>query len=425
MPCLESGQRRPEGPVQEESMRTIGASIASTGIGGNRAPAYSYCVKTIPPAHLLRLEQHVTEINRRLGFTFTLENFVTAQMGYERLHETTTETMVSNVLGLIKQLRLPARTLQPFLLSNPTFLRRSPSAVHTQFTTIAAMLGMPWQTYVKRVLKNSRIANATPDTITALIDVLTSELPLTTTTAVAMLRSHTMLLGSSPTTIATNIREAIELLGLSKFDYARFVRRSPGLLSIPASTLQSKIIAFAALFNVHPSAALHALRRAPPLIAMATDTIEHNLQQAASALILSTDTWKRIVIKRPGLAAYRADSILTTVSNIAALFKMPVSDVVSVAAQYPSLLCLSINAFESKLPLILEISHALGFSHTAPDVLREYPLAFTYAPARLEERLLLAKLGLGPRSVMNLLTLANEDAAPLLRRSRAFAQAPT
>jgi len=375
-------------------------------------------VTALPRTHLERLQHHTEEINRRLGFSFTLADFVNANMNYDRLGDAATETLVSNAAGLMRLLKIPAKSLQPFLLSSPTFFRRSPFSVQTQFTDIAALLGMPWRSYVKKVLKAHRIANATPESVNILIDALATELELSPAAVKAILKRHTILLGSNANTLVSNIRTTIDRLNLSKSDYATFVRRAPGLLATPTDTLETKVKTFADIFSIHPATALKALRRSPPLLAMATDTIRNNLHRTATALNIPVHNWSQTVIKKPSLASYRAGTLLSTVSQIASLFKMSAPDVIAIASRFPSLLCISIEAYESKLPLVLKFCRTLGFDYTPAETLRECPLAFTYAPRRLQERLRLAELGLGPRSIMNLLTLANEDAAPLLRRSR-------
>lgn len=373
-------------------------------------------MSSIPDNHRERIACHVKELNRRLGFGFTSSDLDHLIAQAPQLGERATESVVTNVAGLMRLLKLSSSKLQPFLLTVPTFLCRSSTSVQTQFTDNAAVLGLPWRSYVKKVLKNPRIANATPDGVNLLVETLAGELHVERKAAIAMIRRHILLLGSSPETLASNIREAIALLQLQKPIYVKIVKRSPSLMATPATTLLVKVNAFAELFETSPSTAMTVMRRAPQLLAMSPDTIRSNIQASSAALSIRTDTWKKMVLKRPGLAGYRADTLFATVTKMSTQLNMPASEVIAVAERYPAILLLSIAGIRSKLPLVLDVCHALGFRYAASDALRECPLAFTYAPNRLQERLLLAKCGLGPRSIMNLLSLANVDAAPLLRR---------
>lgn len=71
-------------------------------------------MKPIPPNHRARLRQEVDEINSRLGFTLTLPELEHAYQLHPALGETATETLVANVAGLMRLLKLTPKTLQPF-----------------------------------------------------------------------------------------------------------------------------------------------------------------------------------------------------------------------------------------------------------------------------------------------------------------------
>lgn len=316
----------------------------------------------------------------------------------------------------MRLLKLSPTKLQPFLLAVPTFFRRSPSSVQTQFTDNAALIGMPWRSYVKAVLKHHRIANTTPAGVQKLIGTLSSQLDLTPTTVTAMLRCNTQLLASNANTLASNIRDAMAALDLPTKDYAKIAFRMPSLLATPANTLQAKVDAFAALFAIPPVAAIKTMQRAPQTLAMAPETILANIERTAALLNISTDAWRGALLKRPSITGYRPQAVRAAVNDIAVLCGSSANEVISVLLKYPAILGLSTKSMQAKLPHILAVCHALGFNYSPADVLRNCPLAFTYATERLKQRLLLAQLGRGPRSIMNLLSLAEPDAAKLLRQ---------
>lgn len=124
------------------------------------------------------------------------------------------------------------------------------------------------------------------------------------------------------------------------------------------------------------------------------------------------------MLKKPNLIGYRPDHILHTVRETARIFECPPGDVIGIALRHPAILIGRRESFAAKIPLVLELCHALGFRYTAADTLRECPLAYTYATERLQQRLRLAVHGRGPRSIMNLLTLAQNDADRYLRSMR-------
>lgn len=356
-------------------------------------------------------------MNRRLGFTLTLSDLECAYRIDPRLGEAATETVVSNVAGLMRLLSLSPKTLHPFLLAIPPFFRRSPSSAQTQFTDNAALIGMPWKRYVKNVLKHHRIANTTPAGVQNLIATLSFSLATKPASVTAMLRRNIQLLASNADTLADNITAAIALLDLSPQSYAKIATRMPSLLATPALTLQAKVNAFAETFGIPFSAALKVMQRAPQLMAMAPQTILGNIEATAALLAISTETWRATILKRPSITGYRPETIRASVNEIAVLCHSTPHDVIAVLLKYPAIFGLSTKSMQDKLPHILAVCHALGYKYSAADVLRECPLAFTYATERLKQRLRLAQLGLGPATIMNLLSLADVKAAPLLKRS--------
>lgn len=373
---------------------------------------------SIPPSHRNRLLDHVRELDRRVGLTFTIADLEMAYARDKRLAEAATETVVLNAAGLLRLLKLSPQRLKPFLLEAPTFFRRSPHSVQTQFTDIAALLTMPWRSYVAKVIKNRRIANATPEAVEHIISSLMATLALKRPSVTAMLRLHTPLLASSPETLTHNARDAMRLLDVEVTSYARMVARMPGLLATPAATLVEKIEVFARLFGKQPKEALALMQKAPQLLAMAPETIDGNIRDGATLLNLSEDLWRDAIQKRPHLIGYRPETLLTTVEAFADLFNILNDDVRDVAIRYPAILALGVDGVRKKVPLILQICRALDFDYVAADTLKRCPLAYTYAPDRLRSRLRLAELGLGPRSIMNLLSLPEHDAQVLLRKAR-------
>jgi len=372
-------------------------------------------ITAIPRHHKLRLLDH-TETLRRLKFTVTPDDLMAAYVLHPALGTCATKTLHANTAGLLRFLKLKPGALQPCLLAHPSLFRRSPQAVQGNIHHIAGILGLAPRRYVRHFIKYRGLVNVTPSHLHVLIESLQTSLDLDRGDVIAMIRAHVPFLTSNPGTLVRNAHETADALGLPFPDYVKMARRLPGLLAHPAATLRARAEAFAMLLRIDYPTALRALRRAPPLLALSPATIAAHASDGAKALGVDTQTWSRVLLKRPNLCGYPPETLVRTVAELAALFNVSTEQVIGVALRHPAILQRSRSAMEGQVPLVLRLCHALGFPYSAADTFLCCPLAYTYANARLESRCVLAQAGVGPRSIMNLLSLAEQDAQLLLKR---------
>lgn len=364
----------------------------------------------ILPQRKARLLQHIDILNHRLHFRFTLAQMLGAYRISPDLAWAAPETVHAHVAGIMRLLHLPPEKLSPLLLNHPSLFRRTPASVHATIAGTATVLGISFRAHLTNILKHRRLVNVTPTRATTSIDALASGLTIPRNAVLAMLRSMPHLLTFNTDTLLRNAHQAAEALEIPLGDYVRMAIRMPGLLAHPAATLRTRVDAFSKALDVPVTDAIAAFRRNPPLLAMATETIISNINTGAALLGVQRHVWSRILIKRSVLLAYRPAHIQDTVKALSGIFRTTPDEVIGVALRYPAILAGKPATAAAKIPLVLSVCKALGFDYTPLDTLRECPLAYTYATDRLTTRLTLARNGLGPRSIMNLLSLPEADA---------------
>lgn len=373
---------------------------------------------SLPPKKKLRLLEQVDNLNRKLNLSFTYAQLAEIDGTNRQLSDARLDTIHKNLAGLTRFLKLPPATLQKLLLENPTLVRRSAPVIYTSITDVAAILGISKQRHLRNVLRYRRVVQVTPDRAETVIAALSEGLAIPRKQAIGMVNHYPNLLTSRPATIIRNVRDAAEALHVPYETYVTMVARMPGLAAHPPITLRRRIEAIAAIFNVDVAEAVTAMRKMPNLLALSSETIQDRVDRGAALLGVDPVAWAKVLFRRPRLIASKPETIRAVADETARLFGCESEEVIAIGLRHAAILSGSRSTMAAKQPLVLAICQALGFPYTAADTLRFCPLAYTYSQDHLGLRLTLARHSIGPRSIMNLLSLREDDAKALARRHK-------
>lgn len=376
---------------------------------------------TVPTVRVLRYNPHVAfrkpavtddflnkllEGLRACGLEPERETWAKVFATHPYLQSYRPETLARRAAALRRVFIVDKTRFQKLLLGTPRLLRRDPVQIAKNHAAMAARLGMSCMALTRKVVIHKRLADMRVERVNELIGALVSALDLDETTTLLVLKRLPSLICYNPATLIRNGKGGADVLGIAVADYARILPRMPNLLGLPASTLRERVQAFADLLGVPFEAAAAAMRRNPPLFLVAIETIRRNIMGAADVLQLPAASLHPLYLRKPRLLNMPPTTVQRNIAELAALFEMETDEVVGLLIRHPALIGTSPKSMAWKFSVVRDIYRALGFPSDKASTFRTFPLAYTYAEERLQQRLLMAQHGRGPRSVANLLSLA-------------------
>ena len=384
----------------------IGSALG-TRCGG---PHHQGVSTAIPAHHLKRLEDIVDALNRTCKLKLGASDIETIYRYQPAIARSRVDTVTAAVSGLANLFRFPPAKLQRFILTNLHTMRRTPQALFDNHLAMAKWMGVTPKRHRDFLLLYRRLVSVTPKRAEEWVVHVERELALDRETLKKMIRRSPSLFTLNPATISDNVREAAVDLCVPLDQYTAMLPRMPGLACHPSASIKERCDRFASAFGIPFPLAARTMMKIPPLLAMRPDTLDDNVRSLAKLLNLDEASVRAMALRKPGILVYKPVSLLQNVQDIAKRFSADAASVIETARTYPAILTNSPATMHAKMPLVLAICHELGFDYSAACTLRHCPLAYTYASERLEQRLAMAQHGLGPRSIMNLLSLAQPKA---------------
>lgn len=329
----------------------------------------------------------------------------------ERLRERSPVSVAAIVRGSAATLGVSLGEWLSLIPGRSMLLTVQASKVQRQMKELGALLGLDRTGIVRVVRAHPAVLAYGSGNLRRRAMVLRKVVGLPVSVWKRCLRRNPNMMLSKVETVRKLVLGQRKILDLDAKTYAKLVERDPRVLSCGADKLAAIVQGMVAMWGLSPWSARDFIRRRPMMArAGLMTTLDRNLNALAEGFHVPKERLVRAVMSFPPLAYQKPERLLAVVESGARLLGVPRKAMVEAGVRSPSLLARVPGDLGARMRFVKRIAAVVGAEVTATEVLRKFPAALTYGNGRLLQRYTMAKLGVGPRGWMALLSLSDAKA---------------